>query len=100
VNTKFLGLQIYNHINWKIHTEEVINTLRGACYAVRLIIHISKINTLKSIYYAYFNSIIKYGIIFRVILPTVGRFSLYKRKSSELRVVHNPEPHVEVYLNN
>ena len=37
---------------------------------------------------------------FGVTLPTVGRFSLYKRNSSELWVVHNPEPHVEVYLHN
>jgi hypothetical protein len=30
-----------------------------------------------------------------VILPTVGRFSLYKRKYSVLWLMHNPEPHVE-----
>ena len=24
VNTKFLGLQIDNHINWKNHTEQII----------------------------------------------------------------------------
>jgi len=29
-------------------------------------------------------------------VPAVGRFTLYKRKSSELWPVHNPEPHVEV----
>ena len=100
VNTKFLGLQIDNHINWKIHIKEMINKLSGTCYAVRSIVHISNINTLKSIYYTYFISIIKYRIIFEVILPTVGRFSLYKSTSSELRLVHNPESHVEVYLNN
>jgi hypothetical protein len=37
---------------------------------------------------------------FGVILPTVEIFSLYKRKSLELRLVKKPEPHVEVYLNN
>jgi hypothetical protein len=62
--------------------------------------HISNFNTFKLIYHAYFHSIIKYGIIFGATLPTVGRFSLYKRKSSELSLVHNPEPDVEVYLNN
>ena len=36
-------------------------------------VHVSNINTLKKIYYVYFHSIIKYGIIFRV-TPTVGRF--------------------------
>ena len=35
-----------------------------------------------------------------VTLPTVGRFSLHKRESSELWLVHNPELHVEVCLNN
>jgi hypothetical protein len=30
VNTKFLGLQTDNHINWKNHTEQVIPNLSGA----------------------------------------------------------------------
>ena len=36
---------------------------RPACYVVRSTVHISNINILKSIYYAYFHSIIKYEII-------------------------------------
>ena len=43
-------------------------------------VHISNNNTLKSIYNEYFHSIIKYGIILGVILPTVGRFSLQKKE--------------------
>ena len=35
-----------------------------------------------------------------VILPTVGRLALYKRKSSDLRLVHNPVTLVGVFLNN
>jgi hypothetical protein len=35
VSTKFLGLEIDNHINWKNHIEEMIPKLTGACYAVR-----------------------------------------------------------------
>ena len=31
-------------------------------------------------------------------LPIVGRFSLYKRRSSELWLVHNPELHIKVCL--
>ena len=57
VNTKFLGLPIDNNLNWKNHIEKMITNLSGACYAIRLIVH----NTLKSIYYAYFHSAIKYG---------------------------------------
>ena len=47
VNTKFLGVQINNHINWKNHTEEMIHKLSAACYAVRSMVHICNINTLK-----------------------------------------------------
>jgi hypothetical protein len=61
----------------------MIPKLSAACYAVRSTVHIGKINKLKSIYYTYPHSIIKHGIIFGVPLPTVGRFSLYKCKSSE-----------------
>jgi hypothetical protein len=43
--------------------------------------------------------IIKYRIIFLVTFPTAIRFSLYIRKSSELWLVHNPEPYVEVCVN-
>ena len=45
VNTKFLGLQIDNHINWKNHTEGMIHKLSGACYTVRLMDPVSNINS-------------------------------------------------------
>jgi hypothetical protein len=47
---KFLGLQIHNHINLKNHIEEIIGNLSTAYYAIRSMVHISNINTLKSIY--------------------------------------------------
>jgi hypothetical protein len=40
VNTKFLGLQIGNHLNWKNHINQIIPKLSGACYAVRSLFHI------------------------------------------------------------
>jgi hypothetical protein len=64
VNTKFLGLQLDNRLNWKNHIDQMIPKLSGACYTARSMFHISNIDTLKSIYFAYFCCIIKYGIIF------------------------------------
>ena len=90
VSTIFLCLQIDNHINWKNHIEEMVLKLRGSCYVVRSMIHISNINALKLIYYACFHSVTKYGIIFGLTLPTVRIFSPYKRKPSELLLLHNP----------
>jgi hypothetical protein len=62
--TKFLGLQIDNHLNWKNHINQFIPKLSGASYAVRSLLHISNFDILKSIYFAYFHSFMKYGIIF------------------------------------
>jgi hypothetical protein len=84
VSTKFLGIHLDNHLNWNNHIDQIIRKLSAACYAVRQMYHFVNQNTLKSIYFAYFHSVVKYGIIFGVIHPTARRSSLYKRKSSEL----------------
>jgi hypothetical protein len=63
VNTKFLGLQIDNHLNWKNHINQLVPKLSGTCYAVRSMLHITNNDTLKSIYFAYFHSLMKYEII-------------------------------------
>jgi len=52
VNTKFLGLQTDNHLNWKNHTEKTSPKLSGEHDAVRSMVNISNTNTLKKIYYA------------------------------------------------
>jgi len=62
--------------------------------------YISNINALKSIYFTYFDFLVKYGIIFEVIHPTVERCVLYKRNLAELLIVHSLELCVEVYLKN
>ena len=64
MNTKFLGLKIDKHVNWKNCIEQMIPKLSVVCYVIRLMVHISNINILKSIYYAYFQSVIKFGIFF------------------------------------
>jgi hypothetical protein len=73
VNAKLLGSQTDNHLNWKNRIEQMIPKVSGTCYAVRSMVHISNINTLKSIYIAYFHSIIKHAIF-------LGRRSFNSRK--------------------
>jgi hypothetical protein len=63
-NIKFFSLQTDNHLNRKNHIEQMSPNLIWACYAIRLMVHINNIDTLKSIYYVYFHFVIKYGIIF------------------------------------
>jgi hypothetical protein len=64
VNRKFLGLQIDNQLNCKNHIGQLVPKLSGACYAVRSVLHISYTDALKSMYFAYFHSLLKYVIIF------------------------------------
>ena len=44
VNTKFLDLQIDNHIHWKNYTEQMIPELSATRHVVRSTVHISNIN--------------------------------------------------------
>ena len=79
---------------------EYASKLSGACCAVRLMVHISNINTLKSIYYAYFPSVIQYGIFFGDNSSNNGKIFTLQRKIIRIVGVLHPELHVEVYLNN
>ena len=63
-NTKFLGLVITNSLSWKDHITQLTPKLCEACYLLRCIKPFISQNTLKSIHYSYFQSLICYGIIF------------------------------------
>jgi hypothetical protein len=63
-NTKFLGLQLDKRINWKNHIYEILPKLSSACYLLRRMYpHFNEV-TLKMIYFAYFHSVMEYGIPF------------------------------------
>jgi hypothetical protein len=61
---KFLSIQIDNHLNWKSRINQIIPKLSAACFAVRKLFHILNLDALWMVYFAYFHSVIKYGIIF------------------------------------
>jgi hypothetical protein len=42
--------------------DQLVPKSSGACYAVTFMLHISNIHNLKSIYFAYFHSLMMYGI--------------------------------------
>jgi hypothetical protein len=99
-NTKFLGLQIDYHLTWKNCIEQMICKLCGLCNAVRSMCSIGNITALKLIYVHVFIISRTWTNFGGIILPIVGRYLLYKRKSSWFYLVHSPELHVEVYLKN
>jgi hypothetical protein len=46
-NWNFFYLQMYNHLKWKNHIDQMIINLRAAFYAGRWMFHISNINILR-----------------------------------------------------
>jgi len=62
-NVNFLGIYIHNSINWSCHIEYIIPKLSSACYIMSIKPFMS-LNTLKTIYYSYFNTIISYSLPF------------------------------------
>jgi hypothetical protein len=61
---KFLGLQIDNNLNWKKHNEYIIPKLSSACFTMRTVVPLMTMDNLKLVYFAYFHSVLSYGLIF------------------------------------
>jgi hypothetical protein len=64
--------------------------LSAACYAVKEMYLIININSLKSIYFACFNSVIKYGMIFLDNLSSRGKIFTLQKKTISIMVGAKP----------
>jgi hypothetical protein len=63
-STKFLGIRIDNHMNWKTHVEQISHKLNAACFTIINVTHTLTTDILRMVYFAYFHPILQYGIIF------------------------------------
>jgi hypothetical protein len=93
VNMKFLGLQIDNHLNWTNHVAKLISEFIGACYVFGCIFCVSKSDTMKLVYFAYFHSILKNGIILGgggVNLSNSKKLFILQNKTVKLVAVDKP----------
>jgi hypothetical protein len=62
--TDQLLIKFSDSLSWKNHIDSLIPKLISACYAIRAIKPFVNQETLLMVYYAYFHSIIRYGVIF------------------------------------
>jgi hypothetical protein len=60
---KFLNLQIDKNLNWKSHVEYIPPKLSSAIFLIRSLSYFMSIKILWMVYFSYFHSIPKYGII-------------------------------------
>jgi len=63
-NTKFLGLTQDNTLSWRTHIDTIIPKLISASFAMRVVKLFLSLDSLKTVYYSYFHSIMTYGLIF------------------------------------
>ena len=59
---KYLGVYIDKNLSWKPHIEHVCKKVSKACGALAKTRHYVNVDTLTSIYYALFNSYVRYGL--------------------------------------
>ena len=90
-STKFLGLTIDRSISWKEQISELTSKLNQACYAIRAIKPLLSLHVLRTIYFAYFHSVMKYGIFWGNSHLSSNIFKIQKRS---LRIMTNKSKHV------
>jgi hypothetical protein len=61
---RFLGLQLDKQINWRNHLHCFLSKLSKACFVLRPLHYVLDIEALKRVYFAYIQSVVKYGIVF------------------------------------
>jgi hypothetical protein len=64
LDTKFIGITVDSTLQWKAHIDSLLIKLNAACYALRTLKSIVSQQVLVVVYFAYFHSIMSYGIIF------------------------------------
>ena len=60
----YIYIYMYISLSWESHTDQIMIKLSRACYAIRYVKHFMSQNTLRTIYFSYFHSILSYGLIF------------------------------------
>lgn len=63
-HTKFLGLYLDKELNWSVHLSKLCSKLSSSLFALRTVKNKLEASSLIQVYYAIFESHIRYGIIF------------------------------------
>jgi hypothetical protein len=63
-HSKFLGVWLDKSLRWSIHTQELANKLCKICFGLWVVKRVSGLETVHTLYYAYFQSLWLYGLIF------------------------------------
>jgi hypothetical protein len=62
-HTNFLGVWLDKNLKWTVHTQQLANKLGKICFVLRVINRVAGLDTVRTLYYAYFHSLL-YGLVF------------------------------------
>jgi hypothetical protein len=77
---KFLGLQLDNHLTCKRHIDLLLYKLSTVCFIMRKLYYTLNINDLKTVYFAYYHSLVKSGIIYWGNVSGTNKVFVLKKK--------------------
>ncbi|XP_044747620.1 uncharacterized protein LOC123308825 isoform X1 [Coccinella septempunctata] len=63
-NTKLLGVMIESNLGWTLHCDALVSRLNSVIYTFKILRDQVDVDTLKTVYFANFQSLLAYGLIF------------------------------------
>jgi hypothetical protein len=54
-HTQFLGMWLDNNLRWSTHIQKLANKLCKICFGLRVVKRLSGLETVRTLYHAYFN---------------------------------------------
>ena len=63
-SVKFLGLVVDNYLKWDLHIDALAKKLSSACFALRSVANVLNLSTSRTVYYALFESHLRYALPF------------------------------------
>jgi hypothetical protein len=63
-HSKFLGVWLDKNLRWSIHMQKLVNKSCKICFGLRVVRRVTGLETVRTLSYAYFQSLLLYGLIF------------------------------------
>jgi hypothetical protein len=79
--TKFLGMLVGKHMDWNAHIKSPSSKLNKACYMIKFLKDATSTLVIRSIYFGYFHTHLKYGLFFGVVIQKVKTFLSCEKES-------------------
>jgi hypothetical protein len=86
-STNFLGLTLDSMLYWKTHIDQLSSKPNSACDVIRSLKSVISTMNLRTVYFSYAHSIMKYGIIFWGI--SSDSYNIFRLQKRVIRIIMN-----------